>query len=102
MAFSMLYWRMDRGGPDHRVLEDTNAKCDWQFPQTGSGHEAPTRWRPTYPDYLFLSFCTATAFSPTDVLPLTIRAKMLMMLESAVSLGTLVIVASRAINILGN
>ncbi len=63
---------------------------------------APANWRPTYPDYLFLSFCTATAFSPADVLPLTPRAKMLMMFESAVSLVTLVIVASRAIGILGS
>jgi uncharacterized membrane protein len=101
VAFSLLYWRIDRGGPDGRALDETGTKHDWQFPQTQAADEVPGKWRPTYPDYLFLSFCTATAFSPTDALPLTTRAKMLMMVESTVSLTTLVIVASRAINILG-
>ena len=58
-------------------------------------------WRPEYPDYLFLAYSTATAFSATDALPLTTRAKLLMMAESLISLTTLVLVASRAINILG-
>ncbi len=102
ISFSLLYWRIDRGGPEGRALEDAASKHDWQFPQTQNCDQAPANWRPTYPDYLFLSFCTATAFSPADVLPLTPRAKMLMMIESAVSLVTLVIVASRAIGILGS
>jgi hypothetical protein len=53
-------------------------------------------------DYLFLSYNTATAFSPTDTLPLTIRAKLLMMLQSALSLATILVVVSRAINIIGS
>ena len=60
----------------------------------------PSNWRPTYVDYLFLAFCTATAFSPTDVLPLTSRAKLLMMAESTISLVTIIAIAARAINIL--
>lgn len=101
LAFSIWYWRLDRDGPEARANE-VRAKGDWLFPQTGIPDEAPNAWRPTFVDYLFLAFSTATAFSTTDVLPLTTRAKMLMMLESSVSLVTLVIVASRAINILSN
>jgi hypothetical protein len=101
LAFSLVYWRIDRGGPEARA-NDAGMKPDWLFPQTGVPEEAPPDWRPAYVDYLFLSFSTATAFSPTDALPLTSRAKILMMLESAVSLLTLVTVAARAINTLGS
>ena len=101
LAFSLVYWRIDRGGPEARA-NDAGTKPDWLFPQAGVPEEAPPDWRPTYVDYLFLAFATAMAFSPTDALPLTSRAKMLMMLESAVSLLTLVTVAARAINILGS
>ncbi len=100
LAFSLLYWQMDRGGPEARA-NDVGTKPDWLFPQSGAPEDAPPGWRPTFVDYLFLAFSTATAFSPTDALPLTSRAKMLMMLESSISLSTLVVVASRAINILG-
>ncbi len=101
LAFSLVYWRIDRGGPEARA-NDAGTKPDWLFPQTGVPEEAPPDWRPTYVDYLFLAFSTAMAFSPADALPLTSRAKMLMMLESAVSLLTLVTVAARAINVLGS
>ncbi len=101
LAASLVYWRIDRGGPEARA-NNTGTKPDWLFPQTGVPAEAPPHWRPTYVDYLFLAFSTAMAFSPADALPLTSRAKMLMMLESAVSLLTLVTVAARAINILGS
>ena len=101
LAFSLLYWQMDRGGPEARV-NDAGTRPDWLFPQTGAGDDAPPDWRPTFVDYLFLGFSTATAFSPTDALPLTSRAKMLMLIESSISLATIVVVASRAINILGS
>jgi len=101
LVFSLVDWRIDRGGPEARA-NDAGTRPDWLFPQTGVPEEAPPDWRPTYVDYLFLAFSTATAFSPTDVLPLTSRAKLLMMLESTVSLVTLVTVAARAINILGS
>jgi len=101
LAFSIVYWQIDRGGPEARA-NNTGKRPDWIFPQTGVPEEAPPGWQPTYVDYLYLSFTTATAFSTTDVTPLTARAKMLMMLESGVSLSTLVVVASRAINILGS
>ena len=101
LMFSVLYWQIDRGGPESRV-NNTGTKPDWLFPQTGAPEDVPAGWRPTFVDYLFLGFSTATAFSPTDALPLTSRAKMLMMLESTISLLTIVVVAARAINILGN
>jgi hypothetical protein len=101
LMFSLLYWQIDRGGPGARANK-ASTKPDWLFPQTGAGKDVPPDWRPTFVDYLFLGFSTATAFSPTDALPLTSRAKMLMMLESTISLVTIVVVASRAINILGS
>jgi hypothetical protein len=97
LTFSLLYWQIDRGGPASLAAR---TRRDWFFPQEGIREYTPD-WRPTFVDYLYLSYSTATAFSSTDVLPLTSRAKMLMMLESAISLVTVVAVASRAINILG-
>ena len=100
LAFTLLYWQLDRGGPGAREKKE-RMKPDWLFPQTGASEDAPPDWQPTFVDYLFLGFSTATAFSPTDALPLTSRAKILMMLESSISLITLMVVASRAIGILG-
>jgi hypothetical protein len=102
LMFSLLYWQVDRGGPGVRPLGDRQ-RPDWLFPQEGApAKDLPSSWRPTYVDYLFLAFSTATAFSSTDVLPLTPRAKVMMMVESSISLVTLVVVAARAINVLGN
>jgi hypothetical protein len=102
LIFSLLYWHMDRGGPESRV-NDASKRPDWLFPQEGAPEEhVRPGWRPAFVDYLFLGYSTATAFSTTDVIPLTARAKLLMMLESSISLVTMVVVASRAINILGS
>ncbi len=101
LLFSLLYWQIDRGGPGARG-GGTSARPDWLFPQVSAPESAPAGWRPTFVDYLFLGYSTATAFSTTEVAPMTSRAKLLMMLESTISLITLVLVASRAINILGN
>ncbi len=100
LAFSIVYWDIDRGGPEERE-SGTAARPDWLFPQSGLPEEVAPGWRPGFVDYLFLAFSTATAFSATDVAPLTVRAKLLIMLESCISLAMLAIVASRAINILG-
>lgn len=101
LLFSLVYWRLDRGGPEARANR-TSTKPDWLFPQQGVPEYVPPDWHPTFVDYLFLAFDTATAFSPTDALPLTPRAKMLMMLQSIISLVTIMAVAARAINILGS
>jgi len=102
LTFSLLYWQMDRGGPEARVRK-VGKKPDWLFPQQGApAEDVGPGWTASFVDYLFLGYSTATAFSTTDVMPLTSRAKMLMMLQSAVSLATIVIVAARAINVLGS
>lgn len=101
LMFALLYWQIDRNGPEARI-NNGNIKPDWLFPQVEAAEAATNNWRPIFVDYLFLAFTTATAFSPTDALPLTPRAKLLMMLESSISLTTIVVVASRAINILGS
>jgi len=102
LMFSLLFWQMDRGGPGVRS-DAIGTLRDWSFPQDSAPQgEVRPGWRPTYPDYLFLSFSTATAFSTTEVAPFTTRAKMLMMAEAAISLMTLALVAARAINILGS
>ena len=101
LAFALLYWQIDRGGPEAR-LNDAGRRPDWLFPQATAPDHVPPNWHPTFVDYLFLAYSTATAFSTTEVAPLTSRAKLLMMLESTISLVTIVVVASRAINILGS
>jgi len=99
LIFSFVYWQLDRGGPDGRV-RGWNGRADLTFTQGNPSDGIPADWRPTFADYLFLGFNTSTAFSPTDTLPLTARAKMLMMTQSCISLVTIVIVAARAINVL--
>ncbi|MDQ0323823.1 hypothetical protein QO002_006030 [Pararhizobium capsulatum DSM 1112] len=99
LTFSLLYWQIDAGGPT-RIARGITRRPDWLFPQTSAPELASPGWTPLYVDYLSLAFNTATAFSPTDVLPLTRRAKSLMMLESAISLLTLVLVAARAVNVI--
>ncbi len=99
VVFSMLYWQIDGGGPYWRA-QGVRRSPDWDFPRPGTVDEGAGEWTPTYPDYLFLAYTTATAFSPTDASPYTRRAKMLMMLESTISLVTLIFVLARAINVL--
>ena len=102
LMFSLLYWQIDRGSPEARVRR-TGSRPDWAFPQEEASEDnVGPGWHPTYIDYLFLSFSTATAFSTTDTVPMKSRAKLLMMLEAAISLVTITAVASRAINILGS
>ncbi|MDP9812386.1 hypothetical protein J2W42_005256 [Rhizobium tibeticum] len=99
LTFSLLYWQIDAGGPS-RIARGIARRPDWLFPQASTPDVAAPDWRPLFIDYLSLAFNTATAFSPTDVLPLTQRAKALMMLESVISLLTLVLVAARAVNVI--
>jgi hypothetical protein len=99
LAFSMAYWQLDRAGPEARANE-MGTRPDWLFPEMGVPDEAPPQWRPTYVDYLFLSFSTAVAFSAADTVPLTTRAKVLMMIESAASLVMLLVIVSYGIGAL--
>lgn len=101
VIFALIYWQIDRGGPSGRST-GWNGRSDFTFPRGDPCDNFPENWKPSFPDYLALAFNTATAFSPTDVLPLRGRAKMLMMVESFISLVTVVAVGARAINILGS
>ncbi len=99
VVFSLWYWEFDRGGPGARA-EAIDPYPDFLFPQMTDPSYAPLEWKPTYFDYLFTSYTNASAFSPTDVMPLTRWAKMLMMVQSATSLVTVGLVIARAVNIL--
>lgn len=99
IAFALWYWEFDRGGPVHRAM-GTLQHPDLMFPQMGAPQLAAPDWEPQFTDYLYLSFTNATAFSPTDVMPLARWAKMTMLVQSAVSLSVGALVIARAINIL--
>jgi len=99
IVFGLWYWEIDRGGPDDRLRDDHEAP-DFLFPQMTAPGCTYDGWAPRFIDYLYVAFTNATAFSPTDTMPLTPMAKVLMMLQSLCSLATIAIVASRAINIL--
>jgi len=98
IAFGLWYWELDGGGPGRRRARK-NHERDFLFPQMQSG-ELGGGWHPTFLDYLYVSATNAMAFSPTDTLPLTRRAKMLMLAQALVSLTALALVAARAVNIL--
>jgi uncharacterized membrane protein len=98
IAFGLWYWEMDGGGPGRRRARKAGER-DFLFPQM-TAPELGSGWHPTFIDYLYVSATNAMAFSPTDTLPLTRRAKMLMLLQSTVSLTALALVAARAVNIL--
>ena len=101
LMFSVAYWWIDRGGAESRV-SGLEQMPDWRFPREDFDEEGAPSWQPTYVDYLFLAFCTATSFGPTEAMPMTPRAKLLMMAESLVSLVTVLAIASRAIGLLGS
>ncbi len=101
LMFSVAYWWIDRGGAESRV-SGLEQMPDWRFPREDCDEEGVPPWQPTYVDYLFLAFCTATSFGPTEAMPMTARAKLLMMAESLVSLVTVLAIASRAIGLLGS
>jgi uncharacterized membrane protein len=99
LLFAVWYWEMDRGGPAARHRE-LAAMADFQFPQMENPQLSPPHWRPGFGDYLYVSLTNATAFSPTDTMPLTISAKVVMALQSVSALVTLGLVVARAVNIL--
>ncbi len=99
VIFALWYWNIDRDGPVLRGLAP-RATPDFLFPQMmGSGDEDP-RWSPGFIDYFYVSFTNATAFSPTDTMPLSPGAKVLMTIQASASLLTVGLVAARAVNIL--
>ncbi len=99
IVFALWYWQVDRGGPVARC-HPNQPKPDLFFPQMANPELAEPDWSPTFVDYLYVSLTNGMAFSPTDTMPLTRRVKMLMGAQSLVSLATIAIVGSRAVNIL--
>lgn len=97
LVFASWYWRLDGGGPNERDRRDRHDTGAFLFPQMQI--QTPN-WKPGFVDYLFLAFNTSTAFSPTDVPVLSRWAKLMMMVQSSISLGAVVILAGRAVNIL--
>jgi hypothetical protein len=99
IVFGLWYWELDRGGPSARC-KTAHREPDFLFPQMLTPAAAPPGWTPRFLDYLYVAFTNATAFSPTDTMPLTAWAKILMAVQSVASLLTVALVAARAVNIL--
>jgi hypothetical protein len=100
VVFGLLFWELEGGGPTARRTTATRAPLDFQFPQDGSERD-PKGWRPQVWDYLYVSLTNSLAFSPTDAMPLSVRAKATMGLESGISAVIVLLVAARAVNVLG-
>lgn len=98
VAFALWYWELDRGGPIARAA-GRHANPDFLFPQMTLPTLTPSDWRPVFADYLYLSYTNTTAFSPTDTMPMSRWAKMLMLVQSAIALITAALVIARAVNI---
>ncbi len=98
VVFALWFWQLDRGGPDQRS-RDADAPADFMFTPMSEPATHPG-WMPNFVDYLYLSYTNSTALSPTDTMPMTTRAKLLMMAQSLTSLITVLLVAARAVNIL--
>jgi hypothetical protein len=103
LVFASWYWRLDAGGPHRRDLRPSHTAGAFLFPQMALPPHSKlidASWKPGFVDYLFLAFNTSTAFSPTDVPVLSPWAKLMMMVQSCISLSTIAILGARAINIL--
>ena len=98
IAFGLWYWGFDRGGPIRRLQPDPPPP-DFQFPQMENPQLAAPGWHPHIVDYIYVSFTNAIAFSPTDAMPLSRRAKLMMLAESGISALTVLLVTARAVNI---
>lgn len=99
VVFALWYWEFDRGGPRVRA-EGTRTFPDLMFPQMTDPEMAPKDWEPTFVDYFYVSCTNATAFSPTDTMPMTRWAKMTMLIQSSISLLLVALVIARAVGIL--
>ena len=102
LTFSLVFWELDDGGPVARATASDRTRPDFQFPQDENPGLARPDWGPALVDYVYVSVTNSIAFSPTDAMPLTHRAKLVMGLEAGLSALTVLVVAARAINILGS
>ncbi len=100
ITFALVFWEIDCGGPVARALAERRPTPDFQFPQDENPQLARAGWAPALNDYLYVAVTNSIAFSPTDAMPLTHRAKLFMGIESLIAAVTVLIVAARAVNIL--
>jgi hypothetical protein len=100
IVFGLLYWSLDAGGPRARAKRGRR-RPDFWFPQDDNDRLAHTGWHPRLEDYAYVALTNGIAFSPTDAMPLTRRAKTLMGLDALISVGAVLLVAARAVNVLG-
>jgi hypothetical protein len=100
IVFGLIFWELEAGGPVARSTESTRLAADFRFPQDED--PGPVTWEPQVWDYLYVSVTNSIAFSPTDTMPLSLRAKAVMGLESFLSAATVLLVAARAVNVLGS
>jgi hypothetical protein len=98
-VFGLWFWEVDRGGPHMRTAPEPH-RPDFLFPQMDAQEKSLRTWRPAFLDYLYVAFTNASAFSPTDAMPLSVRIKSLMLFESIASFLTVGLVAARAVNLL--
>jgi hypothetical protein len=101
VTFGLVFWELDAGGPVRRALAESRGSPDFQFPQDENPGPANAQWAPRLNDYLYVAVTNSIAFSPTDAMPLTHRAKLFMGFEALIAAVTVLIVAARAVNILG-
>lgn len=99
LAFGLWFWLIDRGGPPMRA-QASEGPAEFFFPEMAAGDIVQNGWAPGLAEYLYLAFTNATAFSPTDTLPLSSRARLLMTAESVISLVIIALITARAVNIL--
>lgn len=100
LVFALWYWKLDAGGPLRRDRRQDHSNSWFLFPQMLSREDQDLSWKPNFVDYLFLAFNTNTAFSPTDTAVLSRWAKLVMMVQSLISLTIVVLLDARAVNIL--
>jgi hypothetical protein len=101
ITFALAFWEIDSGGPVQRAVEPDRKLPDFQFPQDDNPNLAPEGWKPSLGSYLYVGLTNSIAFSPTDTMPLTRWAKLSMGAESVIAIVSLLVVAARAVNILG-
>lgn len=101
IVFGLLFWSVDAGGPRARVRHGRR-RPDFWFPQDDNDRLKHSRWYPRLGDYTYVALTNGIAFSPTDAMPLTRLAKALMGLDALISVGAVLLVAARAVNVLGS
>jgi hypothetical protein len=101
IVFGLAFWTLDCGGPSQRAING-HVRPDFQFPQDENPQLARPDWYPRLEDYVYVAMTNGIAFSPTDAMPLTRWAKGLMALDAIISIGAVLLVAARAVNVLGS